>query len=101
MGLDNFKLQYVPVMRWMIEFDPDNPLPASDPHTFAYRAGHFGFLVWNGERFTLEQRVPRRLWPCRPVYPGDSPCSDPYDSLADKFVVDEPQSAAKGTAHDR
>jgi hypothetical protein len=98
--LDPFKLQYVPVLRWMMDFDPDESLPDSDPHWFASGA-HLGFLVWDGERFTLQQRVPRRLWPCQPVNPGDAPCSQSGDSLTDKFVIDEPQSTAKEAAHDR
>ncbi len=66
--LDFTKLQYMPVMRWHTEFDPDHLLPESDP---AMRGGvgppHFGFIVWTGKRFELKQRIPVSQWPCGSV----------------------------------
>lgn len=102
MSLDSSKLQFVPVMRWTRDFDPEYPLPASaERRAFKGNAAHFGFLVWDGGRFKLEQRVPRRLWPCKPVQAGRPPCSFAYDSPTDKFVIDETQTPSKEGAHDR
>ncbi|MFC3717466.1 hypothetical protein ACFONC_15040 [Luteimonas soli] len=81
------KLQYAPTMRWIMEFDPDNPIPESDPRRFGdWANAHFGFLVWTGKRFELRQTVPRSRWPCRPVPRGVEPCSYFPDAGFDSFV---------------
>ncbi|WOB27565.1 MULTISPECIES: hypothetical protein [Xanthomonas] len=85
--LDMSRLWAVPVLRWVIEFDPDAPL-ASDPRYYndwAYL--HFGFLVWNGQRFDLMNTVDRSRWPCRPVAEGKAACSGPLDNKGDRFVT--------------
>jgi hypothetical protein len=73
-SLDASKLRNVPTLRWYMEFDPDTPISDSDPRRFGNFA-HFGFLVWNGRRFEAKQRVPRSIWPCRPVSAGAKTCS--------------------------
>lgn len=81
------KLQYAPTMRWIVEFDPDTPIPESDPRRFGdWANAHFGFLVWTGERFELKQRVSRSLWPCRPVPKGKAPCAYDSDPAWDPFL---------------
>jgi hypothetical protein len=100
--LDKFNLQFVPLMRWVMRIEPEHPLPASERwRAYKQDLAHFGFLMWDGERFKLVPRVPRALWPCSPVAAGRPYCTSPIDSPTDKFVIDEPQSTAKGTAHDR
>lgn len=86
-SLDVSRLWQVPVLRWVIEFDPDAPL-AGDPRYYndwAYL--HFGFLVWNGKRFDLMDKVDRSRWPCRPVAEGTAACSGPLDNRGDRFVT--------------
>ena len=85
--LDTSRLWAVPVLRWVIEFDPDAPL-ADDPRYYndwAYL--HFGFLVWTGQRFESMDTVDRSRWPCRPVAEGKAVCSDSLDSRGDRFVT--------------
>lgn len=87
MWLDTEKLPLAPTMRWLIEFDPDRPLPTNDPH-YAGGVAHFGFLTWNGHRFELQGRIPRSKWPCKPVPEGLKPCA--YDWLKDDpFVIND------------
>lgn len=83
--LDASKLRFVPNLRWIMEFDPDNGIADSDPRLFG-RMAHFGFLVWNGRRFEAKTLVPREAWPCRPVTTGHRPCS--WDAAPDPFVTD-------------
>lgn len=85
--LDVSRLWQVPVLRWVIESDPDAPL-SDDPRYYndwAYL--HFGFLVWTGQRFELKDKVDRSRWPCRPVAEGKPACSDALDSRGDRFVT--------------
>lgn len=80
------KLPYAATMRWLMEFDPDQPLAADDPR----RAGgyaHFGFVRWTGERFERVDRVTRSQWPCRQVLSGEPECSDYPDDAEDRFVA--------------
>lgn len=86
--LDFDKLQYAPVMRWFMEFDPATPIPESDPRLYsAWALAHFGFAVWNGQRFELRQHVIRSLWPCRPVAQDSPACSYYPDAGADPFII--------------
>ncbi|HZF96740.1 MAG TPA: hypothetical protein VEY92_00580 [Pseudoxanthomonas sp.] len=91
-GLDMSKLQYAPVMRWTImDFDPEKPFPKSDPRMQGdmYEA-HFGFLVWNGTRFEMHERVPRSLWPCDPpLKKGGPECTDYVDVKNDPFIIED------------
>lgn len=88
---DDMNLEKLPVFRWIIETDPDQPIPVSDPHTFynGHRA-HAGFVVWNGERFENRKTVPRALWPCEKWLDDDGnvlPCPDATPE-GDRFVRD-------------
>lgn len=96
--LDITRLQYVPVLRWVLASDEEGDyepprMPTSDPRTFkeyedsAPRA-HFGFLAWNGARFKTYKTVPASLWPCRTVQPGKLACAAGYKkSNFDRFLV--------------
>jgi hypothetical protein len=73
--LDASRLDKAPIFRWTIEFDPENPLPASDPRAFDHGGAlHAGFVVWSGDRFESRERVPATLWPC--AKDGPSSCID-------------------------
>lgn len=78
--LDDSWLDRVPVARWIVESDPENPLP-EDAHTYdgGYLA-HANFLLWNGDHFETRATVPASLWPCPPNRP--SSCIDD-----DRFVT--------------
>ncbi|MFC0156262.1 hypothetical protein ACFFJ4_22600 [Xanthomonas dyei] len=78
------KLPMAPTMRWLMEFDPDQPLAADDPRRVGAYA-HFGFLRWTGERFERVERVTRAQWPCRQQRAGEPACSD-YPDGEDRFV---------------
>lgn len=84
MFLLSSKLAYVPTMRWLMEFDPDQPLASDDPRR-ARAFAHFGFVHWNGTRFELVQRISRMQWPCRQVPVGRPACSD--DGGDDPFII--------------
>jgi len=79
------KLPYAPTMRWLMEFDPDQPLAASDPRRVVAYA-HFGFVRWTGERFERVERVTRAQWPCRQARSGEPACSDYPDDGEDRFL---------------
>ncbi|MEG0183115.1 MAG: hypothetical protein RR704_06640 [Stenotrophomonas sp.] len=70
------QLDTVPVLRWVAEADPEQPL-AEDARTFDHgNAVHAGFLRWNQDRFEATQTLPAALWPCddSPLKPcGDDP----------------------------
>ncbi|WP_303637416.1 hypothetical protein [Stenotrophomonas tuberculopleuritidis] len=73
------QLDKVPVLRWVLEADPEQPL-AEDARTFDHgNAVHAGFLRWNQDHFEVTPTVPAALWPCNdgPLLP----CTD------DPFVV--------------
>ncbi|WOB27564.1 MULTISPECIES: hypothetical protein [Xanthomonas] len=78
------KLPMAPTMRWLMEFDPDQPLAADDPRRVGAYA-HFGFLRWTGERFERVERVARAQWPCRQQRTGKPAYSD-YPDGEDRFV---------------
>ncbi|PKV12722.1 hypothetical protein CVO74_12920 [Xanthomonas prunicola] len=78
------KLPLAPTMRWLMEFDTDQPLATDDPKRVGSYA-HFGFIRWTGERFELVERVARAHWPCRQQRTGEPACAD-YPDGEDRFV---------------
>jgi hypothetical protein len=81
---DTSRLAEVPVLRWIMEADPDRGLPGNDPQVFdSGMLLHGGFVVWNGERFESRKTVPASLWPC----PAEKPSLCPED---DRFVIRAP-----------
>lgn len=64
--LDSTKLTYAPVFRWYAaSFNGEEFSPS---HVRRYPGwgrltAHFGFAVWNGERFVSRNRVSDALWP--------------------------------------
>jgi hypothetical protein len=93
--VDLSRLSEVPVLRLYVELGDSGGLPRDHPRAFpggypgrVYTV-HFGFLVWNGQRFDLRNTVPRALWPC--TYDDSAPSgqsclerdSDPFVSPAD------------------
>ncbi|WP_147653714.1 hypothetical protein [Vulcaniibacterium gelatinicum] len=90
------KLGDVPTTRWIAEYDPENPPPDSYPR-FVPREGyaHFGFVVWNGQRFELRERVARALWPCAPDYYNYGLCRNPDDLRPGSPWIEEDNAASK------
>lgn len=93
--VDMSRLSEVPVLRLYAELGDGSGLPRNHPRAFPggypgpVHTAHFGFLVWNGERFELRNTVPRALWPC--TYDDGSPSGRsclPRDP--DPFVEDRP-----------
>jgi hypothetical protein len=83
--LDPGKLQFGPVLRWYADVGSEGK---AEPRTYGeWGRLHLGFLVWNGERFEPRDTVPRTLWACDPVAPGDAACSGYADAGRDPFVV--------------
>ncbi|HAY42683.1 MAG TPA: hypothetical protein DCY59_03655 [Micrococcaceae bacterium] len=81
---DSTRIDRVPVIRWIVESDPDNPL-SKDAHTFGNGSfAHAGFLLWNGERFETRITVPTALWPCIDKTPQHDSWACPKD---DRFVT--------------
>lgn len=82
--LDGSRLDRVPVARWIVESDPDNPL-RKDAHTFGKGSfAHAGFLLWNGNHFETRTTVPATLWPCIDKTPQKDSWACPKD---DRFVI--------------
>lgn len=96
--LDRSKLQYGPAMRWVVRLA--TPGDAADARSYGeWKRAHLGFVVWNGERFVLRDTVPRNLWPCDPVAPGDTACAGYADAGRDPFIVaDTALVVGEGTA---
>jgi hypothetical protein len=75
--VDMSRWSEVPVLRLYVELGDGGGLPRDHPRAFSagypgpVHTAHFGFLVWNGERFDLRGTVPRALWPC--TYDGSAP----------------------------
>ena len=69
-SVDMSRLAEVPVLRLYVELGDGGGLPRKHPRAFPAgypgdaHIAHFGFLVWNGQRFELRNTVPRALWPC-------------------------------------
>ncbi len=90
---DDSNLDTLPVFRWIVESDPEQPLPVYNPHTFygGHRA-HAGFVVWNGENFERRNTVPASLWTCERWLDEDGtilPCP-PATPEGDRFVTGNP-----------
>lgn len=82
-AIDDSRLDRVPALRWVVESDPEQPLPADDERSFeAGGMAHGGFLVWTGDRFVVRDSVPRSLWPC--AADDQAHCADPDN---DRFVT--------------
>ncbi|PPU70048.1 hypothetical protein XpiCFBP4643_00225 [Xanthomonas pisi] len=63
--LDDSRLDQVPVGRWIMELDPEQPLAEDAPRAFDRgMLVHAGFFLWNGDHFENRDTVPARLWPC-------------------------------------
>lgn len=76
-ALDDSRAGVVPVLRWVVEADPEQPLPAKDERRFqGGLKAHGGFLIWNGEGFEVRDSVQRAQWPCAA---RDEGCPDPSD----------------------
>lgn len=83
--LDAGKLQFGPALRWYAEVPADTK---PEPRSYGeWGHLHLGFVVWNGEGFETRDTVPRGLWACDPVAPGDAACSGYADAGRDPFVV--------------
>ncbi|MEO6519575.1 MAG: hypothetical protein ABIO17_11385 [Pseudoxanthomonas sp.] len=89
---DDMNLDKLPIFRWVVEYDRDQPAPISDPHSFYYgHMAHAGFVVWDGERFENRKTVPRALWPCEKWLDDDGrvlPCPDATPE-GDRFISDD------------
>lgn len=94
--LDPGKLQFGPALRWYAQVPADTK---SEPRSFGeWGHLHLGFIVWNGERFEPRDTVPRGLWACDPVAPGDAACSGYADAGRDPFVVNSTAVAGQSAA---
>ena len=94
--LDPGKLQFGPALRWYTEVPADTK---PEPRSFGeWGHLHLGFIVWNGERFEPRDTVPRGLWACDPVAPGDAACSGYADAGRDPFVVNSTAVAGQSAA---
>ncbi|MET4574677.1 hypothetical protein ABIA68_003558 [Stenotrophomonas rhizophila] len=83
--LDAGKLQFGPALRWYVDVGTtEKPEPRSYGE---WGRLHLGFAVWNGERFEPRDTVPRAVWPCDPVAPGDASCGAYADAGRDPFIV--------------
>jgi len=83
--LDAGKLQFGPAVRWYVDVGTtEKPEPRSYGE---WGRLHLGFAVWNGERFEPRDNVPRAVWPCDPVAPGDASCGAYADAGRDPFIV--------------
>jgi hypothetical protein len=69
-SVDMSRLSEAPVLRLYADLGDGVGLPRTHPRAFTAgypgpaHTAHFGFLVWNGQRFELRNAVPRALWPC-------------------------------------
>ncbi len=83
--LDAGKLQFGPALRWYADVSAEGK---AEPRTYGeWGRLHLGFLVWNGERFETRDTLPRSLWTCDPVAPGDMACSGYADAGRDPYIV--------------
>ena len=93
---DLSKLSLGSTTRWIVELDPERPVPADHPREFdGGLYVHHGFVVWNGTRFVSEQKLSRSQWPCMPTPPDQLPCTAWSDAKGDRFVSDS-HTPAKG-----
>lgn len=62
--LDDSRLDQAPVARWVMEFDPEQPLRTEAKRAFDNgRLVHAGFLVWEGDNFKAAIRFQRACGP--------------------------------------
>lgn len=77
--LDDSRLDQVPAARWVMEFDPEQPLqPDAEREIDSGRMVHAGFLVWEGDNFKSVDTVPARLWPCPEKRPAECTADDRF-----------------------
>lgn len=77
--LDDSRLDQVPAARWVMEFDPEQPLqPDADRAIDSGRMVHAGFMVWEGDNFKSVDTVPARLWPCPETRPAECTADDRF-----------------------
>lgn len=77
--LDDSRLDQVPAARWVMEFDPEQPLQLDADRAFdSGRMVHAGFLVWEGDNFKSAYTVRARLWPCLEKRPAECPVDDRF-----------------------
>ncbi|MCQ2994338.1 hypothetical protein NLO95_09445 [Pseudomonas syringae] len=77
--LDDSRLDQVPAARWVMEFDPEQPLqPDADRAFDSGTMVHAGFLVWEGNNFKSVDTVPARLWPCPEKRPAECKTDDRF-----------------------
>ncbi|MEC3888722.1 hypothetical protein [Xanthomonas campestris] len=77
--LDDSRLDQAPVARWVMEFDPEQPLQPDANRAFDNGSlVHAGFLVWEGDNFKSHDTVPARLWPCPEKRPAECPADDRF-----------------------
>lgn len=88
---DVSRLGLAPTLRWVMETDPDRPLPKGDPRSFDKGSmAHVGFIVWSGGRFESRGTVPASFWPCRPLDLKYGTCTTPPNP-DDRFVTANPR----------
>lgn len=106
--LDVSRLVYTPVLRWTVRpmhderedyYHPPKSIPDTDPRVYKEYYSpdlhgnrnniHYGFLVWNGKRFELQEKVPANLWPCRIDWRQYIPlrCDKDYSSHMDRYLI--------------
>lgn len=97
-SVDMSRLSEVSVLRLYVELGDGGGLPRNHPRAFSagypgdVQIAHFGFLVWNGQRFDLRNTVPRALWPCThdaSFSPSGQSC---LDRDPDPFIVPAPSA---------
>lgn len=77
--LDDTRLDQVPAARWVMEFDPEQPLQPDANRTFdSARMVHAGFVVWESDNFKSRDTVPAGLWPCPEKRPAECPDDDRF-----------------------
>lgn len=92
------KLAETSTTRWVTEYDPVDPPPSEYPRVWD---GHFGFVIWDGARFELRERVPRALWPCAPWRHSRRDAFGPCHSFGDlrpgsRWIELDGEMAGKG-----
>ncbi len=117
--LDVSRITYVPVLRWTVRpahderedfYHPPKSIPDTDPRVYKeyhspdlhgnHNNVHYGFLVWNGERFELREKVPTNLWPCRIDWGQYIPtrCERDYNIRMDRFLIQSAEHPSETNA---
>jgi hypothetical protein len=91
---DLSRLPEVPVIRLYLELRDGGGLPRSHPRALSggysgdrVHTAHFGFLVWDGKRFELRDKVQRALWPCQTDRRIPSSADSCYPGDPDPFIL--------------